>query len=118
MGNRIEVRVDSELRELIPGFMENRRRELEMLRADLADRRFDAVRKVGHTLAGVGASYGFDDISRIGRELERVAGVPPGIASSASVPDPDCNVAPNLNRLVQLADELEWYLRHVEPVYT
>jgi HPt (histidine-containing phosphotransfer) domain-containing protein len=108
MGEKIVVRIDPEIRELIPAFMENRRRELQDVRADLAGRRFDAVRKVGHTLAGVGSSYGFDDITRIGRELERVAsGIAPAGGTDADV-----------QLLHRLADELDSYLRRVEPIYS
>lgn len=106
MEDKIVVHVDSEILELIPGFMENRRKEIGQLRADLAERRFEAVRVVGHTLAGAGSSYGFDDITRIGRELERTA------SAAASGADAD------VPRLQRLTDELEYYLQHVELSYT
>ncbi|OGA17791.1 MAG: hypothetical protein A3I63_10010 [Betaproteobacteria bacterium RIFCSPLOWO2_02_FULL_66_14] len=64
------VVVTRELEPLIPNFLANRRRDLEALRAALAAADFPAVGEIGHRLKGVGASYGFDKISAIGRQIE------------------------------------------------
>lgn len=68
---RPSVRVSDELRELIPRFLAHRRRELDELRAALACSDGDTVRRLGHGLKGVGGGYGFDEITRIGGDLER-----------------------------------------------
>jgi HPt (histidine-containing phosphotransfer) domain-containing protein len=68
---RPSVRVADELRELIPRFLAHRRRELDELRAALACSDADSVRRIGHGLKGVGGGYGFDEITRIGADLER-----------------------------------------------
>lgn len=64
------VVVTPELEPLIPKFLANRRRDLEALRAALAAADFPAMGEIGHRLKGVGASYGFDRISAIGRQIE------------------------------------------------
>jgi HPt (histidine-containing phosphotransfer) domain-containing protein len=65
------VRVSDDLRELIPRFLAHRRRELDELRAALACADLETVRRLGHGLKGVGGGYGFDEVTRIGGELER-----------------------------------------------
>lgn len=71
--NRIVVRVDSDLEELIPGFLESMQARSQRIRRALADGDFDAVRAVGHDMKGSGAGYGFDAITDMGASLERAA---------------------------------------------
>jgi len=70
---RPTVLVADELRELIPRFLAHRRMELDQLRDALAARDFEAARRIGHSLKGVGGGYGFDEITRIGADIERAA---------------------------------------------
>ncbi len=70
---RYSVRVASELRHLIPRFLENRRGELDRLRGALARNDFEEARKIGHVLKGAGGGYGFHEITRLGGEIERLA---------------------------------------------
>jgi HPt (histidine-containing phosphotransfer) domain-containing protein len=67
------VRVSDDLRELVPRFLAHRRRELDELRAALACSDLETVRRLGHGLKGVGGGYGFDEVTRIGAELERAS---------------------------------------------
>jgi HPt (histidine-containing phosphotransfer) domain-containing protein len=73
ISERPSVLVADELRELIPRFLAHRRRELDELRAALACSDAETVRRLGHGLKGVGGGYGFDEITRIGADLERAA---------------------------------------------
>jgi len=70
---RYSVRVPSELRHLIPRFLENRHGELDRLRGALARNDLEEARKIGHTLKGAGGGYGFHEITRLGGEIERLA---------------------------------------------
>jgi HPt (histidine-containing phosphotransfer) domain-containing protein len=65
-----KVKVDKNLEDLIPTFLSNRRKELEALRAALAAADFEQLRQLGHRMRGVGNSYGFDDVSVIGKHIE------------------------------------------------
>lgn len=67
------VIVAKELESLIPAFLANRRRELETLRTALAARDYAELRRIGHRMKGAAASYGFDRISAIGRQIESAA---------------------------------------------
>ena len=71
--DKIMVTVDADLEDLIPGFLENRARELETLRAALRDGNFQSLQSIGHSMKGVGGGYGFDGITDIGRDLENTA---------------------------------------------
>jgi HPt (histidine-containing phosphotransfer) domain-containing protein len=70
---RHSVRVASELRDLVPRFLANRRLDLEQLREAVARADFEEARRIGHSLRGVGGGYGFDEITRLGAEVERCA---------------------------------------------
>jgi HPt (histidine-containing phosphotransfer) domain-containing protein len=68
-----KVKVDKDLEDLIPTFMSNRRKELDALRAALAAADFEQLRQLGHRMRGVGNSYGFDDVTDIGKLIEEGA---------------------------------------------
>ena len=66
----LRVVVDKDLEDLIPVFMGNRHKELETLRAALAAADFEQLRQLGHRMKGVGNSYGFEQISLFGKQVE------------------------------------------------
>lgn len=70
----IVVKVDPDIADLVPGFLANRAREVEALRAALAGPDLAALARIGHTLKGVGGGYGFPAISEIGERIEEAAG--------------------------------------------
>ncbi|MCC6609659.1 MAG: Hpt domain-containing protein [Burkholderiales bacterium] len=72
---RESVRVARELSELVPRFLAHRRADADRLREALERADFDTVRSIGHAMKGAGAGYGFEEITTIGAELERVARV-------------------------------------------
>ena len=71
---RIVVRVDPDLEDLIPGFIENRRKDIAMILEALDNGDFELVRSLGHSMKGAGGGYGFDAISDMGAALETAAG--------------------------------------------
>ena len=71
-GNDI-VRVDPDYADLVPGFLENRRSEIDIIRNSAAQGDFSEIRRLGHGMKGAGAGYGFEVISEIGRNLEDAA---------------------------------------------
>lgn len=70
---RICVRVASELQPLIPRFLANRRTEIASLERAVERRDAETLRRIGHCLKGVGGGYGFDEITRIGAQIEGYA---------------------------------------------
>jgi HPt (histidine-containing phosphotransfer) domain-containing protein len=79
------VRVAREIETLIPVFLANRRRDLDALRTALAADDFAALRRIGHGMKGVGASYGFARISAYGAQIEEDARAPDRAALAARV---------------------------------
>jgi len=72
-GDKIIVRVDPDLEDLIPGFLENRHKEIQSVFEALARDDYAAIATIGHTMKGVGGGYGFDAITDIGRSVEQAA---------------------------------------------
>jgi len=68
--NVYRVVVARDLEDLIPVFMNNRKKELDTLRVALAAADFDQLRQLGHRMKGVGHSYGFDLVSTLGKYIE------------------------------------------------
>lgn len=73
MSDRIVVRIDAQLAELIPGYLRNRQEDLEAIDTALARGDFDSIHFIGHSMKGSGGGYGFDDITEFGLQLERAA---------------------------------------------
>ena len=71
--NIITVYVDQGLEEIIPGFLENRRRDVQILEAALQESNLVQIQIIGHRMRGDGGGYGFDAISMMGAALEQAA---------------------------------------------
>ena len=70
---KILVRVDPDLADLIPGFLDNRRKDIAAMQEALKQGDFETVRLLGHSMKGAGGGYGFDAITDIGAALEEAA---------------------------------------------
>lgn len=81
----IVVRVEGELRELVPRFLANCARDVETLARAAAQSDLDTTRKIGHSLKGVGGGYGFDEITRLGASIEAAAKAGDAGAAHAAV---------------------------------
>jgi HPt (histidine-containing phosphotransfer) domain-containing protein len=71
--NRVTILIDPELEEIVPGFLDNRRKDVATLQSALGTNDLKTVRLLGHRMKGDGGGYGFDDISAIGDKLEQAA---------------------------------------------
>jgi signal transduction histidine kinase len=67
------VTLDPLLKDLIPGYLGKKQKEIQELEAAAKNRDFATARLLGHRMAGTGASYGFGDITSIGRAIEAAA---------------------------------------------
>jgi HPt (histidine-containing phosphotransfer) domain-containing protein len=99
LNEKIRVCVDEELTDLIPGFLENRRKDVLALRSALKERDYESIRSLGHSMRGAGGGYGFDFVTEIGEAIE----------SAAS--------QRNRKSLVRHIDALARFLEQVEVVY-
>ncbi|MGR8921704.1 MAG: Hpt domain-containing protein [Gammaproteobacteria bacterium] len=73
MSEKILVKVDPDLEDLIPGFLNNRRGDVDKLGALLASADFPGIRLIGHSMKGAGGGYGFDAITDFGAAIEEGA---------------------------------------------
>lgn len=95
----IIVRVDSEIEDLVPGYLENRRKDIITIRTALENRDFETIKVIGHSMKGSGGGYGFDKITDIGKSIE--------LAAKES----------NHEDIVKFLDELLDYLERIIIVY-
>src|SRR4030042_1573665 len=70
---KIIVRVDPDIADLIPGFLENRRKDIKTMGEAVIQGDFETIQTLGHSMKGAGGSYGFDAITDIGNSLEHAA---------------------------------------------
>ena len=71
--NSTIVKIDKDLEDLIPGYLENRWKDVASIRAALKNNDLDAIRVLGHSMKGSGGGYGFDRITEIGSLIEKAA---------------------------------------------
>ena len=98
MSEKIIVKIDPDLEDLIPGFLNNRANDVSTIRSLLDSGDLDQSRILGHSMKGAGGGYGFDRITEIG-----------GIIETACV-------AGDLPVISEAVDQLADYLARVEPV--
>ena len=96
---KIIVHVDKEIADLIPGFLENRRKDIKTMGEAVTQGDFETIQSLGHSMKGAGGSYGFDAITDIGTTLEQAA------------------IAKNYAEIKKLVQDLSAYLDRVEAVY-
>lgn len=70
---KIIVRIDPDLKELVPEFIQRRHTDVAAIADALRKDDYEAIRILGHSMKGAGGGYGFDVISDIGRNLEQAA---------------------------------------------
>jgi len=96
MTDKIHLSVEPVLRELVPGFLENRRRDLERMREALRAGDLSVIRDVGQNIRCFSRVYGFDELTALGEEIRCAAD--------------ECSTL----RIVHLQGQLADYLSRVE----
>jgi signal transduction histidine kinase/DNA-binding response OmpR family regulator len=70
---RVQISVDPELMDLMPGFLERRLADVSAVDAHLRKGEFQPIRRLGDTLHALGGTYGVPAISEQGSRLEAAA---------------------------------------------
>ena len=96
---KIIVRVDAELAELIPAFLENRGIDIQLMHKALKTGDYEIIERTGHGMKGAGSGFGFDAVTDIGTRIE------------AAAKNKDWEV------IQKAIDELGNYLQHLEVIY-
>ena len=97
--NKIVIRVDLELEDLIPEYLESRRNDILLFRDAMSRKDFDTVAQLAHNIKGSGGGYGFDLMSKLGGDIETASDRKDASSIEKSLTD------------------LEYYLDHIEVVY-
>ena len=95
----IQVRVDASLRELVPWFVEKRRKEVDVILESLERFDFDFIRSLGHNMKGSGAGYGLPVVTQLGAAIEEAARLA------------------DASKVRRLAGDLASYLSRLEIIY-
>ncbi|HWA37245.1 MAG TPA: Hpt domain-containing protein [Burkholderiales bacterium] len=69
----IRLAVDPSLRALLPGFLANRRKDIEVIARALHSGNLEAIRVVGHNIRCFSRMYGFEALTALGEELQQAA---------------------------------------------
>ena len=67
------VHVEKGMEDVVPAYLERRRKEIRTYRDALTARNFEAARMLGHKMRGTGSGYGFPLLTEIGRMIEEAA---------------------------------------------
>ncbi|MEZ4524926.1 MAG: EAL domain-containing protein [Desulfobacterales bacterium] len=94
------VRVDPELKELIPEFMNVTQKEISSLQHALKAGDYEMIRRLGHRIKGASLCYCFEELAGIAHDVEK----------SGQEKD-------SLDYIWKLADRLSGYMAQVEVVY-
>ena len=67
------MRVNAKLKEIVPGYLERRRADVEAISAALGTGDYASIGVLGHRMKGSGSGYGLNRITEIGDALEGAA---------------------------------------------
>jgi len=67
----VEVHVEEDILDIVPEFLDNRKKDIEAILVGLGTRDFKIVREIGHRMKGSGSMYGLETISRTGALIEQ-----------------------------------------------
>lgn len=96
---RIVVSGDPDLAALIPCFLDNRLKDLCIMKEAMAHADYERIRILGHSIKGSGGGYGFDTITELGAQIESAA------------------TARDRVQITQALELLKEYLERVQVVY-
>ncbi len=67
---KVKVKIDPDLQEIVPGYIQKRINEIPALKNALLALDFSALETLGHRLKGSGGGYGLNELGKLGAELE------------------------------------------------
>lgn len=83
--HRIITRIDADLIDLVPGYIDNRRKDVLAILDALRRGDMECVWIIGHNMKGSGGGYGFHTVSEVGAALEQAARVSDGDAVTTAL---------------------------------
>jgi HPt (histidine-containing phosphotransfer) domain-containing protein len=71
--DRVIVKVDPDLKDLIPSFMQSIEVELSYIESSVEKGEFDEVKRLAQGIKGSGGGYGFHEVTKLGADIEEAA---------------------------------------------
>lgn len=71
--SKVKVEIDADLQDLIPQFIENRKKDIEALSILIENQDLVAIAQMAHKIKGAAAGYGFLDLSEMAAQMELAA---------------------------------------------
>lgn len=71
--SKVKVEIDADLEDLIPQFLDNRKKDIETLQQLVEINDLPAVSQLAHKIKGAASSYGFIELSEIASQMEMQA---------------------------------------------
>ena len=68
-----KIPIEPGMEDVVPGYLEKRRKEIPQYLQALENQDFDAIRMLGHKMKGTGAGYGFEELTSLGGAIEQAA---------------------------------------------
>ncbi|MDH5542713.1 MAG: Hpt domain-containing protein [Nitrospinota bacterium] len=69
----IIIKADPDLADLIPAYLENRQKDVGILKDAVSQKDFEVIKITGHSMKGSGGGYGFEGLTKIGGAIEESA---------------------------------------------
>lgn len=70
---KVTVEIDADLQDLVPQFVENRKKDIESLQSLVAKKDLEAIALLTHKIKGAAAGYGFNELSEIAAQMEKAS---------------------------------------------
>lgn len=71
--SKVKVEIDADLQDLIPQFVENRKKDIESLEQLVEKNDLVAIAQLAHKIKGAAAGYGFNELSNLASQMEKAA---------------------------------------------
>lgn len=64
-----EIEIEDEIKDLIPSYLENRRKDLVLLQEGVLKKEISTIKKIAHKIKGTALSYGQEKLDKIAHDL-------------------------------------------------
>nr|BFD58161.1 hypothetical protein CKG001_02680 [Bdellovibrio sp. CKG001]BFD61588.1 hypothetical protein BdHM001_02690 [Bdellovibrio sp. HM001] len=71
--SKVKVEIDADLQDLVPQFVENRKKDIESLSVLVEKNDLTAIAQMAHKIKGAAAGYGFVELSELAAQMEVAA---------------------------------------------
>ena len=71
--SKVKVEIDVDLQDLIPGFVENRKKDIQSLKSLVQQNDLPGISALAHKIKGAAAGYGFNELSDLAAKMEKAS---------------------------------------------